>query len=452
MMLLYSALLAAGLLASSPLWAYRMLAKDRYREGLRERLGRVPQRLRRAAAGHRVVWIHAVSVGEVLAAARLVEELQTALNAAGPAVRWQTVISTTTRTGQRLARQRFGEDRVFWFPLDFAFAVRSWLQALQPAGLVLVESELWPRLLAECVWHGIPVAVVNARISDRSFRRATRLRPLWRRVLRRVSLFLAQGSESAQRLVALGVDIEKIQQAGNLKYDLATPPTAILRSLRPLLERRTLVVAGSLLAPEEELLLTEWRALCRNTPEALLLLAPRHPERFDEVARLVDRGLILFRASSLLQQRNQGSEPVRLPPFSVILLDTVGDLAAIYALADVAFVGGSLARKGGHNPLEPARFGIPTLMGPSFENFREVVESLRAEEGIEIVQNAAELGRALSRLMADRVAADALGQRGQRVFERHKGATARSVDALVALLQGPSSPDFRSPDGPKGVR
>lgn len=434
MMLLYSALLAAGLVASSPWWGFRMLTTRRYREGLRERLGRVPSRLRRAAANQRVVWFHAVSVGEVLAASRLIHDLQTVLNDGNTTNPWRVIVSTTTRTGQALARERFGADRVFWFPLDFAFAVRAWLAALRPVAVVLVESELWPRLLTECSRQGIPVAVANARISDRSFRRALRFRGLWSRVLRQVTLFLAQSRETADRLKDLGVSQAAIARPGNLKYDVAPQPTPMLDALRPLLERRSLVVAGSLLAPEERQLLHEWRNVCRERPEALLLLAPRHPERFAEVGRLVDGDLTLVHASDLLARYKSGNTPERLAPCAVVLLDTVGDLASVYSLGDLAFVGGSLVRRGGHNPLEPARFGVPVLMGPSSENFRDIVAALQAGHGIEIVKDAAELGHAIVRYLGDRVAADALGQRGARIFQEHSGATARSVEALTGLL------------------
>ena len=441
-MLAYSFLLAAGLAVSSPWWVLRMLTTRRYREGLRERLGRVPARVRHAVAGRRVIWVHAVSVGEVLAATRLVSELEQSLNDAddGGGGDWRVVVSTTTRTGQALARGRFGADRVFWIPLDFRWAVRAWMRVLQPRMLVLMESELWPRLLAECSQRGIPVAVVNARMSDRSFQRATRVKHLWARVLRRVTTFLAQSEETALRLAQLGVPAARIHVTGNLKYDIAPRQTEMVEALRPLLERRLLVVAGSLLDPEEKALLEHWPAIGGAAPDVVLLLAPRHPERFGEVARLISERYPLVRASALLreraaEERSAGERSASLEPLSVVLLDTVGDLAAVYSLADVAFVGGSLARKGGHNPLEPARLGVPVIMGPSFENFREIVTEMQAAGGVEIVHDGAELSRTLSRLLKDRVAADALGQRGRAVYEGKSGATGRTVAALLPLLQ-----------------
>ncbi len=431
MMFFYSVLLGAGLAVSSPWWGFRMMTTSRYREGLRERLGRVPARVRAAVGGKRVVWLHAVSVGEVLAAAGLVREMEAALAERDGRDAWRVMVSTTTRTGQALARERFGPERVFWFPLDFAWAVRAWMRVLEPRMVVLVESELWPRLLAECRRQGVPVAVANARMSDRSFRRAMRLRRLWGRVLPGISMFLAQSEETAERLRKLGVTERRVRMSGNLKYDLQPRPSAAAEVLRPLLGRRRSVVAGSILAGEDEMVLEAWQGVLERVPQAVLVLAPRHPERFEEVARRVSSGFALVRASEMMAR--QGGTG-RLEGRTVVLLDTVGDLAAVYGLGDAAFVGGSLVRKGGHNPLEPARFGVAVVMGPSFENFREVVANLEAENGIRIVHDVRSLMESLSQLLMDPVEADALGQRGLGVFARESGATTRTVEALLAML------------------
>jgi 3-deoxy-D-manno-octulosonic-acid transferase len=433
-MALYSLLLMAVLVIGAPYWLVRMVfsPKDRgrYRAGLRQRLGAVPVALRAAVAGRQVVWVHAVSVGEVLAATRLVAELEAALTAKwGDG--WVMVVSTTTATGQALARQRFGSDRVFYYPLDFAWAVRAYLRALKPKLLVLMESELWPRMLAECGRAGIPVAVANARVSDRSFARGMRVKAIWGRLLRRVDLFLAQSEEDARRLVAMGARESGVKAIGNLKYDVrAAGENQMKKRIGEMLYKTRLVVAGSTLEGEEKALLAVWPELRKAAPDAVLLIAPRHPDRFASVVGLAQEcGIGICRCSHLLINTQ--------PVFggAVLLLDTVGDLAAIYSLGSVAFVGGSLVSRGGHNPLEPAQFGVPVVMGPSFENFRDIVAKMQAADAISIVKNRDELAGALLRLLTDHEQARAMGERGRRVFEAQQGATARAVEALAGMVK-----------------
>ena len=422
-MAIYSFLLAAGLGVSAPWWLWRMARDGRYREGLGGRLGQVPEALRAVVAGKRVVWVHAVSVGEVLAAARLVGELGERLRDG-----WVVVVSTTTATGQGVARERFGVGRVFYFPLDFGWVVRRYLRALGPELVVLVESELWPRLLHECERAGVPVAVVNARMSDRSFGRAMRVRRVWGWMGRKVTLWLAQGKESAGRLRALGV--ERVRVMGNLKYDGPASGTgSVVNEVAEWVGRvaagRPVVVAGSTLGRtrdgglnEEEMVIQAWEGELRLAG-VLLVLAPRHPDRFAEVE-----------AVALEFSLRKASERGEIAGVEIVLIDTLGDLAAVYGVAALAFVGGSLVAKGGHNPLEAARFGVPVVMGPSYENFREMVEGMRAADAIRIVDGEG-LGAALSELLKDD---GGMGERGRAFYEGQAGATGRTVAALVELM------------------
>jgi 3-deoxy-D-manno-octulosonic-acid transferase len=428
----------------------RMMTTQRYREGLRERLGRVPAALRVFVAGKKVAWVHAVSVGEVLAATRLVTELQAALEphvseARHGAPEWVVVVSTTTRTGQALARERFGAGRVFYCPLDFAFAVRAFLRVLRPEILVLMESEVWPRMLHEARTMGVPVAVVNARVSDRSFARGMRVRAVWGRVLRGVSLWLAQSEEDARRLVAMGASAESVRAIGNLKYDVRAPKVSrVAELIQEAAAGRPIVVSGSTVGrandkslSEEEMLVQAWEGRLRRELGALLVLAPRHPERFVD-AEIVAMEFCYEKASSWGSANETQipcvNEKKRDGQIEAVVLDTIGDLAAVYGVADVAFVGGSLVKRGGHNPLEPAQFGVPVVMGSSFENFRDVVAKMQAVEGICIVQDRDRLEAELVRLLTDREAARAMGERGRRVFEEQQGATGRAVEALVAMV------------------
>ncbi len=467
-MLAYSALLGLGLGAGAPWWLFRMGTTARYREGLGERLGRVPDRLRATVRGRRVVWVHAVSVGEVLAVSRLVAELEGTLQRERSEASWLVAISTTTRTGQALARERFGAERVFYLPLDFAWAVRAYLRVLRPELVVLTESELWPRLLHECARGGVPVAVVNARVSDRSFRRAKRVRRLWGRLLGKATLFLAQSEEDAARLRSLGAPDGAVAVSGNLKYDVRDgAESAMGGRIRSLLPSARLVIAGSTLPGEETAVLSAWETVHRAVPEAVLLLAPRHPERFAEVWRLVrEAGWLSLRCSELpvfftvadSQDPEAGSGAVdsyagadrldRASSSPVLLLDTIGDLATLYRQAEVAFVGGSLVPRGGHNPLEPARFGVPVVMGPSFENFRDAVQHLVTADGVRIVKSAEDLASTLLGLLTNPERAHSLGERGQTVFRREGGATARSVQLLMPLIR---SSDRVEPRGTEAV-
>jgi len=422
----YNVALLVALAASAPWWMWRMATTNKYREGLRERLGRVPQRLSTGAVGGRpVIWLHAVSVGEVLAATQLVKVLDKELP------EYFVAISTTTRTGQALARERFGSNRVFYCPLDLPWAVRAYLKALKPRMLLLAETEFWPNLLEGCFRRGIPVAVVNARISNRSWPQYRKLRALWRPILSRLGCVLAQSETDADRLRAIGCVPERVTVAGNLKFDVrAATESEATRILRANGGGLRFVVAGSTLDGEETALLDAWPHLLFDDPQLAMVLAPRHPERFGAVASLLEKsGVAWVRRSEWTEQ---SPEPLR--PGTIVLLDTIGELASVYSLASVAFVGGSLVAAGGHNPLEPAQFGVPIVMGSHYANFTAITEALRAQTALRIATKE-DLAGLLADLLCDRVAAEAMGARAREVFEQQAGATERCVAAIRELLE-----------------
>jgi 3-deoxy-D-manno-octulosonic-acid transferase len=422
----YNVGLFAALVAGAPWWLWRMATTQKYREGLRERLGRVPRQLvaGSGAGGRPLIWVHAVSVGEVLAVTRLVKTLDAALP------EYFVAISTTTRTGQALARERFGADRVFYCPLDLPWAVRAYLNALKPRMLVLAETEFWPNLLNGCFRRGIPVAVVNARISDRSWPRYKMLRRLWKPLLGRLGSVLAQSETDAERLIAIGCAPERVAVAGNLKFDVrAAEEAEATRLLRASAASLRLVVAGSTLEGEEAALLEVWPRLLAEDVRLAMVLAPRHPERFAAVQALLEKSGNRWTLRS--EWSAKSAEPLR--PGEIVLLDTIGELASVYSLASVAFVGGSLIPAGGHNPLEPAQFGVPIVMGPHYANFVAIADSLRVHDALRIAAKE-ELAAVLLELLGDRAAAEAMGARAREVFERQAGATERCVAALQALL------------------
>jgi 3-deoxy-D-manno-octulosonic-acid transferase len=420
----YNLGLLAALVVGSPWWLFRMATTQKYREGLMERLGAVPARL---AGLDRIIWVHAVSVGEVLAVSRLVKALDEALPD------YRIVISTTTRTGQALARERFGAERVFYCPLDLPWAVRAYLKALRPRALILAETEFWPNLLSGCSRRGIPVVVVNARVSDRSWPRYKALRGLWQPFLSRLDHVLAQSQTDADRLIAIGCLPERVLVAGNLKFDVrAAEEGEATRQLRTVAAGLRLVVMGSTLEGEEAALLEAWPRLLEADSQLAMVLAVRHPERFAAVAALLDKsGIEWVRRSDWKSQPAESLSPLR--GGQIVLLDTIGELASVYSIATVAFVGGSLIPAGGHNPLEPAQFGVLIVMGPHYANFRAITEDLIAHDAICIAEKD-QLAKVLVDLLCDRTKANAMGARAKQVFASQAGATDRCVEAIRELL------------------
>ena len=429
--IIYNLALLVVMVAAAPWWLFRMVTTQKYREGLLERLGIVPSRLRKQIAKlgseRPLIWVHAVSVGEVLAVSRLVKTLDSALPD------YFVAVSTTTRTGQALARERFGAERVFYCPLDLPWAVHAYLNKLNPCLLVLTETEFWPNLLIGCYRRKITVTVVNARISDRSWPRYQLLRWLWRPFLEPLSRVLAQSETDAERLIAIGCLPERVTVAGNLKFDVrASGEADATRLLKVLARNLRLIVAGSTLEGEEAALLESWPRLLQADPQLTMVLAPRHPERFAAVVALLEKsGKAWVKRSDWITAPEGSLKPLR--PGQIVLLDTIGELASVYSLASVAFVGGSLIPAGGHNPLEPAQFGVPIMMGPHYANFRAITEYLLAQNAICIAEKE-NLAKVLIDLLCDRTAANAMGARARQVFEQQAGATGRCVEALQSLL------------------
>jgi len=413
------------MLVSLPYWLFQMARHGKYRKGLAERLGRVPSRLQ-LPEEEPAIWIHAVSVGEVLAVAGLVEELRRRFP------QHRVFISTTTDTGQALARQRFGEDKVFYFPMDFAFAIRPYLRALRPQLVVIAETEFWPNFLRLAHAGGARVAVVNARISDRSWPGYRRFSKLLPRLLANVDLFLAQTPEDAARLQDIGAKPERIRVSGNLKFDIpAAAPIAIVESLRKSIAASAagpVLACGSTMDGEESLLLKAFENVLVQHPRAVMILAPRRPERFAAVAALLQQMSISFFNRSEWNGESLSGK--------VLLLDTIGELSALYALADVAFVGGSLVAHGGHNIIEPAQHGVAILVGNHTENFRDMVSLFQSRNALRIV-GPAELPLVLLELLANDAERIALGQRAAETMRSQIGATARTADALEELLARP---------------
>lgn len=427
--LAYFALLAVV----SPILFWRIAVRGKYRSGWREKfLGQVPPR-----TGDRpCLWFHAVSVGEVLQLEPVLKQLRARL----PAVEF--VISTTTPTGRSVAETKFPSDFACYFPLDFSWAVREAVHRLRPTAIVLVELELWPNFILHARRSGIPVALVNGRLSEHSLRGYRRLRPLVARLLGSLQAIAVQNATYADRFAELGAPREKLCVTGSIKFDRVTsdranPKTSEMRTSFGIRESDRVFVAGSTQETEEAAALDTYCALRDRFPRLRLILVPRHKERFDDVARLVQsRGLPLCRRTDAMRA-TAGPRTDR----PVLLLDTMGELAACWGLADVAFVGGSLTNRGGQNMIEPAGYGAAVLFGPNTRNFRDVVELLLAEHAARVVRSGEELTAAVADCLAHPERARAQGAKAQQLVLAQQGATERTVEILTALPGISIAPD-----------
>lgn len=433
MYLLYSLLTAIGAIILLPYFFVRGLGSGKYFHNLGERLGKLPCAILSAASGGGgTLWVHAVSVGEVLAGVPLARALKKRFPD------YKLIISTTTRTGQERALERMAfADGVFYFPLDWAFAVRRVLRVLRPSLIVILETEIWPNFLRESRRAGVPVLFVNGRISEKSYRRyralVGALGGFRARVLGGATLFMMQSEKDAQRILDLGAPKERVEVTGNMKYDFTPPLSSALDTwLEKQIseqERWPVIVAGSVVADEEEPVLAAFDIVERTWRRALLVLAPRKPERFDAAACIAEeRGWKVARRSQISLD-----EPLDVNA-DLLLLDSLGELAGLYRLADAIFVGGSLVNRGGHNVLEPAAFAKPPVFGPHMENFQEMAaEFVTAGAGIQVA-NERELGEAWVQLIRDEAKRERMGAAAKALVERNRGATEKSLERIAAIL------------------
>lgn len=424
MFLVYSLLFSLGVVLTAPYYLWRLRGRIISGAGWRERFGFLPAAFRQDEVG--AIWVHAVSVGETLAVVGLVRELQQRYPAR------KIFLSHVTPAGREAGEARLpAVAGRFYLPLDWGWAVRRVLRLLRPALLVIVETELWPNLLRAARESGARVALVNARLSDRSLGRYRLVRPFVRRVLENVDRVCAQSATDAERFHSLGAGAARVVVTGNMKFD-ATPPRAgeLPRSLGKALElahRSPVIVAASTMPGEEALLLPAWAEIRRRHPQAVLILAPRHPARFETVAQLLgqERWAYVRRTTLAAEEQKVASQ---IASAEILLLDTIGELAGIFELGDLVFVGGSLVPAGGHNLLEPAFWAKPIVFGPHMWNFRDIAQLFLQAGAAVQVRDARELSRAALELLTDAVRRRQLGQAAKQVLEHHAGATDRVLE------------------------
>ncbi len=431
MYFLYSLALSFLFLLFVPYFIYQAIRHGKYFNNLKERLGFVPEKIQ----DHQrpTIWVHTVSVGEFNAARPLLEKIKKELP------QYRLVVSTTTLTGQQLARKECPQkiDGAFYFPFDWKFSVRRALNQIQPTAVIILETEVWPRFLRECKMRGIQTAIVNGRISPRSFARYSFIRRFFAQVLNETSLLVMQSEADAERVIRLGALPAQVRVCGNLKYDVNLTDSDLhsqqLNDLFSFSSSNPLVVAGST-APGEEAVLIDSLLEIRKTEKlekTRLLIAPRHPERFHEVANLIASSGLTWVRRSEMRMTSEVSQTA-----DVVLLDTIGELVAAYPFARVVFVGGSLVAKGGHNIIEPAFYAKPIIVGPHTENFRQIITDFsQADAVLQLKTSSAaglnELTTTIIRLLNKQQEAEAMGKRALDILLKNRGAT----DCIFAAIQ-----------------
>jgi len=435
---LYNSLLHLGSLVASPYLLYKLATTAKYRQNLAQRLGRLPTVVLTSRTDREWLWLHAVSVGEVMAAIPILQGLRRRYP------NFKLLISTVTLTGHQTAQEKIPwADAHIYYPFDYPWIVKRVLGRIRPRLFLTMETEFWPNFFYYLARNGIPAAIINGRISPRSYRNYSYIKFFMKRVFQWVTLFGMQTELDARRICALGAPAERVKVMGNVKFDQAiasastiTPEqrASLLETLRLPCRDAFIIIAGSTHRGEEEIILDIFQGLKSYHPHLYLILAPRHIDRTAEIEELIEkRGLVGFRRSRL-DRPLLPSET--LPPHSVIILDTLGELATIYAVATLVFVGGSLVPTGGQNMLEPAVHGKPVLFGPSVYNFQEISQMLKESGGGIQVRDKQELACKMAELLQQPERIAHLGKKAREVVYTHRGAVERNLELIGALLEG----------------
>jgi 3-deoxy-D-manno-octulosonic-acid transferase len=426
MYLLYNSVLLLASLGSLPYFALKSLRTTKYRAGLRQRFGYVPPEVVSALRGGRPLWLHAVSVGEVIAAVPLVNALRQRFP------HHPFLVSTVTEAGQATAREKMAAEAYLYFPLDYPWVVRQVIARLQPRLFLMVETELWPNFLRQLAQLEIPAMLVNGRLSPRSFRGYQRLRHFMRQVLQSIAILGMQTKLDAERIIAIGAEPARVHITGSIKYDLPLTPLSHgeAQALRADLGigEAPVFMAGSTHRGEEGIAIEAYLRARAHEPTLRLLLAPRHLDRVDEIEAL------LHRHQLTVQRRSRGrfSSPANDSP--VLLLDTIGELAKLYAVGTIVFIGGSFVPIGGHNVLEPAAHRKAILFGPHMHNFQQIAAALLEAGGALQVQTPEALSACVGALLQDPERRQALGDAAYQVLGDNQGALARTVELIAQVL------------------
>jgi len=428
------------LLLLSPMIFYRSVRYGKYREGFKQKFfGRIPKRWvvlrnRPDLPGTKVVWFHAVSVGEV----KLLRPLLQKIRELQPD--WYCAVSTTSKTGMELAKQMFGNDwTVFYCPFDFSWAVDKAFQRLKPDLLVLVEQELWPNLIESAKQHGVKMALINGRFGEEGYKRYLWIRPVIASLLRQFDLIAPQNEIYAGWFRRLGASSEVMQITGSIKFDGANterdnPETQRLRELAGISTEDIIFLAGSTQYPEEVFAVQCYEHLKRDFPQLRLILVPRHPERFEEVAAMLDHKEVLWERRSALPEtgllKRDKPDCAR-----ILLVDTVGELGGWWGTATIAFVGGSMGKRGGQNMIEPAAYGAAVCFGPHTKNFSDIVEMMLRDNAAQVIHDQREMEQFVRRCLEEPNVVEQLGNSAKNLVQRQAGATQKTLELLQALFE-----------------
>ncbi len=417
---------------------WRLVVQGKSRAGLVQRLGILPDSVSKLKeADGRIIWVHAVSVGEVAAAEPILQQLRLAEPTG------QIVLSTTTPTGRRMAEKLdLDVEALIYFPFDFPGITERVLQAIDPDLIILMEGELWPNLLAAASARNIPTAVVNGRISDAAFPKNRLLRPLFAWTLSNVDLVCSQSQKDADRFIALGAPRQQVKVSGNSKFDENFPHVppeeeAKWRQDLGLGQQSPVLIAGSTHPGEDEQILDAFDQLHGNHPDLELVIAPRHPERGDEIEKLVsEHGYATYRRSRVLteQQQGKGIDLRSTTQVRVVILDTIGELNRIFSIATLVFMGGSLVPRGGHNILQPLAQGKPVIFGPHMRNFQDIADVALKQQAAIQVQDARQLLEVTGRLLSSEPERELYQSKGRSLLQKQSGASQRIVSELIPLL------------------
>ena len=412
------------LIIASPVLLYRAVVHGKYREGWLEKLfGRLPKRKSTGSC----IWFHGVSVGEILQVEILLQKLEQQQQDV------EIVLTTTTQTAYRVAKKKYPHLQVSYFPFDFTWAVRNAMARMKPTVLCLIELEIWPNLITQASRLDVPVLLINGRMSENSFRGYRRLKSIVSRVLRKIKIIAVQTEQYQKRLIALGANPADVFVTGSIKYD--QPPKEQLQEQSNFLmhelglkKGEPVFVAGSTHQPEEEIAIAAWEEARKSFPALRLVLAPRHAERFEDVAHLV------VQKGHFLKRRTDSNKDVSSSDLPVILLDTLGELSAAWGLATIAFVGGSLTKRGGQNMIEPANWGAAVLFGSNTANFQEASDSLIAKNAARVVNDESELASTLIELLNDQSRLQNMGKKAEQFVQSQAGAADRTLALIESVL------------------